>query len=245
LPKVIKGGIGPSPSSRPAPQAPSTRAAPVPLRPEKRSIIEREVHDAKAEAKQIIAEAEAQAAQILEDAQAQAQTTREEGYKAGYEDGAAQFTETVTRALQEVEAFKAEVEPQYIALVRTCVEKILGQELRLNPDAVVGLVRNALRDATQQREIMVRVHPEDGEHVRKHQRRLMDVLARATNIEVRDDPSVARGGCVVVTELGTIDATLDRQLAAIVAALEEEANAGPGSEIAEEGEGQEEYEEEA
>lgn len=216
------------------------------MRPKK--IIEKEVVGATHEARQIIAEAEARAAQLVDEARSQVQTIRDNAYQEGREEALAEYTKQTALALQAFEAYRAELEPQYVALVRTCVEKILGQELKLNPDAVVGIVRATLRDATQQREINVRVHPADVEILRKNQRRLLDMLARAGNIEIREDESVRRGGCIVVTEQGTIDATLDRQLAAIEEALQDELEgvqhgrgAAPGDDA--EAEYDEEYEE--
>lgn len=217
-----------------------------------KQIIEREVVGATAEARRILGEAEEEAARLVEEARLQAEELRQRGYDEGYQEGLGQYTEATAKALRDIEQLKLQLEPEYIALVRACVEKILGQELKLSPDTIVGVVRNALRDATQQREIMVRVHPEDAEALRKNQRRLLDVLARANNIEVREDPSVARGGCIVVTELGMIDASLERQLKALEKVLEDElavasaeaAGAAPAEYAEGEAEGEAEYAEE-
>ena len=115
----------------------------------------------------------------------------------------------------------------------------------MHPDAIVGIVRNALRDAVQQREIVVRIHPDDADQLKKNQRRLLEVLARASAIEVREDPSVTRAGCVVITELGLIDASLERQLKAIEKVLEDElAIVNAGMEAAAEAPQEEQYEEE-
>ncbi len=185
-------------------------------------IIEREVVGATAEARRILGDSQGEANRILEEARAQAEELRQRGYDEGYQEGLGQYTEATAKALRDIDALKLTLEPEYIGLVRACVEKILGQELKLHPDAIVGMVRNALRDATQQREIVVRVNPEDAEALKKNQRRLLEVLARANAIEIREDPSVARGGCIVVTELGMIDASLDRQLLALEKVLEDE-----------------------
>ena len=42
------------------------------------------------------------------------------------------------------------------------------------------------------------------------------------NIELIEDPSVARGGCILQTGFGTINATIEDQLAAIAEELEDE-----------------------
>jgi type III secretion system HrpE/YscL family protein len=251
LAKVIKQGPQIAyPSSRPSggpshggSGGPPLRSSPISgdrgsLSP-KKAIIQKEVVDATADGRRIIAAAEQQAAQMIDDAERQVQEIRDRAHDEGYQEGLGQHTEAIMRASIELKRLREAVEAEYVKLVRTCVEKLLGQEIKLHPDAVVGIVRNALRDAGQQREIIVRVHPSSAEEVRKNHRRLLDVLARANQVEVREDPSVSPGGCIVVTELGTIDASLERQLQAIEAALDLELQRGGGDDGEEPGEDEE------
>jgi type III secretion system HrpE/YscL family protein len=191
-----------------------------------KKIIEHEVVDARVRGHQIVRQAEQEAARIIEDANEQAQETRQHGFEEGKQEALARYTKDITQALLKIQQMEADMEPTYIGLIRTCVEKIIDGELRLHPDAIVGVVRNALRDARQQREIMVRVHPSDAESLQKNKPRLLEMLARAQTIEIRPDESVRRGGCVVVTELGQIDASLERQLEALSIALETELTEG-------------------
>lgn len=227
MPKVIKGSPGGSPP--PSPQSGARPSAPALLGANKGpgpKILEKEVVGAHAEAKKLVADAMQQREEILRRAQAEAQGMMKQAYQRGHEEGLGRFTEQVTRALLEIKKKEARIEGDFVKLVRVCVEKILGQELKTNPEAIVGIVRNALHDARQQREVIVRANPADIEVLRKNQSRLLEMLARATMIEIRGDPAVSPGGCVIVTELGTIDATLERQLQALQAALDEETAEG-------------------
>ena len=205
---------------------PRGKPAPRDFNNNNKKIIPQEVVGATKEARHILNEAEQEAQRIIEEANEAAEQTHQKGYEEGRQQALAQFTQQTTEALLKVEAMALELEPQYIGLIRTCVEKIIDGELRLHPDAIVGVVRNALRDARQQREIMVRVHPSDAEALQKNKARLLEMLARAQTIEIRPDESVRRGGCVVVTELGQIDASLERQLEALGVALETELTEG-------------------
>src|SRR5687767_5094207 len=194
-------------------------------------IIERELVDADAKARHLLRQAEETAQRIIDEANEGAQETHQRGFEEGKQEALARFTKDITSALLKIQKMEQDLEPTYIGLIRTCVEKIIDGELRLHPDAIVGVVRNALRDARQQREIMVRVHPSDADALQKNKPRLLEMLARAQTIEIRPDESVRRGGCVVVTELGQIDASLERQLDALSIALETELlEGGYGSE---------------
>ena len=224
VPKVIKRKEADSASaSSSRPTKPPRRSGQSGGRGRK-PIIEKEIVGAEKEARRILAEARAQAQQILDQANHEGEEIRQRAHQEGYEEGLGQYTEQTTQALMQIEQFRDAIEPEYIKLVSACVEKIIGKELRTEPRTIVSIVRTALKDATQQREINVRVNPDDVDTLRSNQRRLFDVLARAGNIEIREDESVRRGGCIVVTELGTIDASLDRQLTALEAALQDELN---------------------
>ena len=208
--RVIKRGSAP-------PQEPR---APVPSRPaRKKPIIDRRNVEATKEAARIVREAEDKANKIIEDAQDQAAQTRQHGFEEGKQEGLAQYTQQISSALLQVRKMEEDIEPSYVNLVVTCVEKIIGQELKANPEAIVGVVRNALIDARQQREIIVRVNPADVSALEKNQNKLLEILARANAVEIREDASITRGGCMVMTELGAIDAQLERQLEALATAL--------------------------
>ena len=220
LSKILKRTTGGPPPAQP-------RGKPMSRELDKK-IIQHEVVGATTEARRIVREAEEEAARIIEAAREEAQTTHQRGFEEGRQEALAKYTRDVTQALLKLQQMEQQMEPGYIGLIRTCVEKIIDGELRLHPDAIVGVVRNALRDARQQREIMVRVHPSDADALQKNKPRLLEMLARAQTIELRPDESVRRGGCVVVTELGQIDASLERQLEALTLALETEMAEGGG-----------------
>jgi type III secretion system HrpE/YscL family protein len=227
LPKVIKRGPDlPPQSSSVRPGAASSISPPSSQKPKAAPIIRSELVDATAEAKRIRQEAELEAAEIRQQAQVEAQEIHQQGYNDGYQEGLAAYTEQTTKAILQLRKSEENNEREFINLVRACVEKVLGQEIKLNPDAVTGIVRMALQDARQQREIIVRAHPDDVADLNKNKRKLLEVLARASAIEIREDNTITRGGCIVLTELGMIDASLERQLNAIEAAVEEEYREG-------------------
>lgn len=219
VPKVIKRGAPVAPSS----QTPSSgRPAPA----GRKRIIEREVVGATHEAAEIRRRAEEEAQRIIEEAKEQASQTLQHGFEEGKQQALAQYTQEIATALGRVRQMEQELEPLYINLIRDCCEKILGEELQQNPSAILGVVRNALSHARQQREILVRVNPSDQDVLQKNRNKLLEILARAQSVEIREDASISRGGCVVVTELGTIEANLERQLHALATALQDELREG-------------------
>jgi type III secretion protein L len=199
------------------------------LAPKNNKVIEREVVGARQEAGEIRRRAEEEAQRIVDEANEQAYEIRQRGFEEGKQEGFAQHTKEIATALLKVREIENGLEAEYIGLVKACCAKIIGQELKQHAESIVGVVRSALAEARQQREIIVRVNPYDVEALEKSKGKLLEMLARANVIEIRPDASVTRGGCVVATELGTIDATLERQLDALAQALGAEMAEGGAS----------------
>jgi type III secretion protein L len=181
-------------------------------------IIDKKTYEARSEAQLIRRQALAEAERIIQTANREAEDLRRHAREQGYHDGrdaaAAELSEIIAVTAQRMRQIEAQAEPQLRDLALAIARKIIGKELEFAPEMVVEIIREALADkARQRREIYLRVHPDDMEFVRQHKPDLVEVLSRAKEIGLREDPDVARHGVIIETEAGTIDAQLDTQLA--------------------------------
>jgi type III secretion protein L len=183
------------------------------------AVIPAEVHDAHREAERLKAEARAEAARIVAGAAAAREAARREGQAAGREEGLAEVTGLLVRARATAAAARAEAAADLRTLAVRIAEKVVGRALAAGPELAADYCAAALAAARHQREITLRVHPDDLAAVEAARPQLRALLARAPDLAVRADASVARGGCLVETEAGVIDARLETQLDAIERAL--------------------------
>ena len=91
-------------------------------------------------------------------------------------------------------------------------EKILGDELREDPQRAANAVAEALKSARQANNITIRVHPDASDGVEQRLDDLRAGAAPGAMFTVKGDESIALGGCVIQTEFGTVDAQLESQL---------------------------------
>ncbi|MBI5547641.1 MAG: type III secretion system stator protein SctL [Deltaproteobacteria bacterium] len=199
--KIIRG----EDFSDPLPERPAPR-------PGRGAVVDSEVYDAHQQAKEIREQAERQAAQMLEKATQERDATVAAAQEMGREEGKAEATEIILRAKKEAAQIIQGAEPQAVKLALLIAEKLLGRALEADPELVLHVVAQAIESVRQQREIVLRVNPEDAQLLRGSRKKLMDMLGRTKDIAVRDDPEVARGGCIIETENGTVDAQLATQL---------------------------------
>jgi flagellar assembly protein FliH len=145
----------------------------------------------------------------------------DEARAAGYEEGlaagraevsaAARALTGAAAALDEARAAAAaDVEPAAVDLALRIAEKVLGGELEARPERVLDVVRGALRRLTEPLPATVLVNHEDAELVRGA---IADFsVEHGGELKVREERRVERGGCVVRTQAGEVDAQITAQL---------------------------------
>ena len=166
------------------------------------------VFDARIAAERIVAQAQAEADRIRIQAQAE-----------GREKGLAAVTELLVGARAAASRARATAAPELRVLAVRIAEKILGRALQLQPEVVLDVAAQALSAAGSARQVLVRCHPDDLAALERGKPRLLERASRSHALALRGDPSIVRGGCIVETELGSIDARLSTQLEAMERAL--------------------------
>lgn len=190
------------------------------------NVVSRLAQDAQGEADAILAEAHKagerlreEAAGILAEVEEAREAARQEGFAEGRAEGLASITEEATRLLDMKERFYESAEPNMISLVMQIVEKVIGTMVEEQSNLIKAVVRQAIEASIGDR-INVSVNPEDYKTIKSIEEEFMDLVDRTKRIHFKEDESITRGGCVVETEVGTIDARLETQLHAIKKALE-------------------------
>lgn len=189
-------------------------------------VLNRKVMDARREAGSIIEDARLEAEKIRAEALnllAQVEDERAKEKKRGFEDGREEGLAGVTESLVKFEKMREEfyrdAEENIIKLVMMIVEKVIGKIVHENGGAIKAIVKQALESAIGDR-ILVRLSPGDCKTVTSSESEFRGMLDRTRRITFREDDTITSGGCMVETEVGTIDARLETQLKAIKKALE-------------------------
>ena len=150
-----------------------------------------------------------------------------EGLQRGREESAAALgpaIEALRGALEEAVRARDEIvdsaEARAAELAIAIAEKIVAGALTVAPERVIDVVRGALRGMLDGDRIVVCVHPDDVELVRSAGNELADA-----HIEIFAERRVARGGALVRTSVGEVDAQIDTKLAAVQALVAGELSA--------------------
>ena len=183
-------------------------------------------HVARNDAAGILAAAQAEADAIREQARAQGHA---EGYAAGREEASAQaapavqaLAEALVQAQAERERVADDVEAGAVELAIQIAEKAMAAALNVQPERVVDAVRGALRCLVDRERITIQVNPEDLPVVREAVDSLVQQLGGIEHIEVQEERRVPRGGAIVRSAAGEIDARVQTKLDKAREILEQE-----------------------
>ena len=187
------------------------------------------VEEAQSRAQVIVARAEAEAERIRNEA-------RQQGFAEGMVAGRDQLRSTaepivdaLSQAVGEVRDLQGAaadmVERDAVLLAMEISEKVVAGAIAVEPERVMDVVRGALRAIVERERIVILVNPEDLAIIREGLDELAGSLGGIEHVEVQEERRVKRGGAVVRTSVGEIDANITTKLERAREAVEEQLGA--------------------
>lgn len=174
------------------------------------------IFQAKEQAKKIITEAELEADRIKEEASAAGE---QQGYEEGYQKG----IEEIQKMKKELEAKERELlqdyhkkvnelEPALVDVVADVFERVFHVQFDDKKSMVLHLAKNAMDKIENSREFIVRVPKENYAFVKERQDELEARVGKAVRVEVIEDMLLKKNQCVIETDSGVFDCSLDIQM---------------------------------
>jgi flagellar assembly protein FliH len=97
--------------------------------------------------------------------------------------------------------------------------RIVKHEVTIQDDIVIAQIREAIQRIMGVETIKLRVHPADESVVQSHRNAFLSSLGNVREMIIEADERVERGGCIIESPSGNIDARISTQLHQIEAAL--------------------------
>ena len=169
-------------------------------------------------AAEIVAVAEAEAARIREEAKIAFEEERKRGFEKGLQDGkleiAMQKLEQVDQSVAFMESVEGKMADIVMKALKSCVVEIGDREM------VVNIVRKTMNAVIRtQRHVTLKVAPEMVSVVKERVSALRLDYPTVETFDVVEDPRLKGPACILETEAGVADASVETQLAAIERSL--------------------------
>lgn len=169
--------------------------------------------------------------EILSQAREEAENIREQARMQGYEDGINQgqleSEKILAKRMKELEEkynvrlneleneykqLKSEMEPQLVETLLELFTKVTGALAQNKRDMVLTLISGVLRNTEISSEYIIRVSEADYNYLVANKRLICDELAKEVKIDICVEPQFKRNQCVIETDMGVFDSSLDIQL---------------------------------
>lgn len=198
-----------------------------------------ELPDVEAEAKRTMDAARVQAESVAAAARVDGfEDGRREGYEAGFSKGYAAgieqalaehqekllaATEALAAARQQFDeataALQSAVLPDCVELALSVARRITKRQAQIDPQVLAANLEQAIKMVIGCTRLRITFHPEDRGTIMQVLERLSFSFPAAQSADVVEDASIARGGCRLQTEHGSVDADIDSQLDRLIEQL--------------------------
>lgn len=163
----------------------------------------------------------------LTEFEARFQQEKEDAYHTGFEDGTNEGTKQgIAQSAEEIERFQALVETlpaQWKDAVKSydiavadlalrIAQKIVSAAADVDEQVILEAVRECLGYVEDRTKIIIRVNPDDLEAVRRHRDDWLGSLESIGTLLIEPEPTVSKGGCIVETPIGDVDAQVEERL---------------------------------
>lgn len=147
----------------------------------------------------------------------------QKGFAEGYAKGEADLQSSVNRVQQNItsvlkafeaqkEALLSKSERKTLEIIFLAVERILHTEAKTRPELVQNVLKAALTEIAKTDTLRIKVNPAEAESVNASKQFWLPVNSQIHEVKIEEDSRVERGGCVVESAAGSVDARLSTQL---------------------------------
>lgn len=156
--------------------------------------------------------------------------TRDESYRKGFAEGVESQKKELVSALDAITVMTKMIplirkdiitksEEQIVKLSIAIAEKIINQEVVSRKEIILGVLKGALKNISETDGMKIRVNPHDFRYIMEVKKDFLQSFDGIRNLIFEEDISVKRGGAVVETMFGEVDARLENQLKEIKTAM--------------------------
>jgi flagellar assembly protein FliH len=152
-------------------------------------------------------------------------SARKEGYDTGFEAGFNKGKEaaseefnpvlkTTKHLVEELSEFRREmydkVEREMVEMVIAITKKVIHFDFSTRKDAVKDMIQLAVHSVLDRESMVIKIHPTDKKYAESFLPELNHMYSEIKNITCVAHSGIERGGCVIETNFGVIDARIEK-----------------------------------
>lgn len=165
------------------------------------------------EAEQIINTAKEQAQQIVEQAKEAYEQEKQRGYQDGLDESKVDQADQMLKVVSRTINYLSDIEQTMADILLSGVKKIIGEFDQ--EQLAVSLVRNALQHVRNEKQVSIRIPPSQYNMVKARLNEILTDYKGVGFVDLVADQRLSTGDCIMESEIGVVDASVDVQLRAL------------------------------
>jgi flagellar assembly protein FliH len=153
---------------------------------------------------------------------------RDEGQESAYREKSDELSENlkkIDRAMRVLERLKVELvkqnEASLVTLVYQIASKIALAEIKEKPELILPIILEAASGAQDEENIVIKLSHADLDFLENTKERLGQEFEFAKRAKLEGTDEIEPGGCVIVTNFGQVDATIEKRLEKVWASIQQ------------------------
>jgi flagellar assembly protein FliH len=107
------------------------------------------------------------------------------------------------------------IEQEVVELALAIARKVICREIEVDKEVVVCVASEALSKVEDPGNVKIKLNPSDLQFIKETKYQLSELIGNIDNVTIEPGENIRSGGCVIETNLGEIDARIEKQLQAI------------------------------
>jgi flagellar assembly protein FliH len=145
-----------------------------------------------------------------------------EGEKSGFESGLKKVEPLLLSLQEAILHFRQirketyiRIEKEVVDLALAIAKKVICREIQTDREIVVAVVREALARVAEADRIKIKMNPAELKFINETKIHLSDLIPKFDHAAFEAEEGIPRGGCIIETDSGEIDARIEQQLQAV------------------------------
>lgn len=172
------------------------------------------------EAQEVLEKARVDAEKHREETEKECEKLRKKAKEKGFEEGLEKFNEQIAYMDSQLKALRLNLQQMILPIALKAAKRIVAKELEIFPETILDIVMQAIAPIAESHRVTIFVNKQDKEYLDKNKPKLKEILQQAEILTIQEKSDVSPGGCIIQTEGGMINATIENQWRALERAFE-------------------------
>ncbi len=170
-------------------------------------------------AQELVEKAKSDASAYLLATEKECESLRQKAHDEGYNEGLTRFNEHLMQFEIQLRKIHHETQKAIIPLALKAAKKIVAAELKQHPESIVDIVIQSLLPVKQNHKIKIFINKEDKQILEANKSAIKEHFEHLQSLSIQERNDVSPGGCIIETESGIINATIENQWRALESAF--------------------------